>query len=123
MKKEIEDLILKIEDLLSNSNYKEFYIGKTDDLERRKKEHEDEGYNFFWEIAQGTPDIINEGEKKLIDYFKNSSSVKNKCKNENEGGGGTSQATFLYLAVRAEIKNIHDLSDDAIPLFETLPEI
>lgn len=123
MKKKIEDLIPKIENLLSNSNYKEFYVGKTDDLEKRNKEHEDEGYNLFWEIAHGIPDSISEGEKKLINYFRNKSSVKDKCENENEGGGGNNQATFLYLAVRADINSIHDFSDDAIPLFDPLPEI
>lgn len=88
----------------------EFIIGKTSDLDERKK-----GYAgmYLWPLAEGTPEVINQAEKDIVACFKNYPM----CENENEGGGGSPDATHLYLAIRMkENSTIDDLCDDMVDI-------
>lgn len=85
--------IVKIEAILSDKELTNFKIGKTDNLKRRMREHEKDGYTNFYEIAEcNSLEELNNLERDLISYFKTNS----KCANENEGGGGSISESVKY---------------------------
>ena len=72
----------------------EFKIGRTNDWERRKWEYQTEGYKNFHVIAEcSTLEEVDKLETDLIDFFGNYST----CKNENDGGGKTSESDVYYV--------------------------
>lgn len=88
----------------------EFKIRKTSDLDECKQ-----GYAgmYLWPLATGAPEVINQAEKDIVAFFKNNPM----CKNEHEGGGGSTDATLLYLAMRMkENSTIDDLCDDMVDI-------
>lgn len=90
------------------------YIGKTGNLEERRKEHEKEGYSHTEAIAEGESDVVNDTEIYLIQEFKKSDL---KCTNTNDGGGGNSNATILYVSYlydKSQMKSIDELDDDEL---------
>lgn len=89
-----------------------FYIGKTDDIEKRGKEHkEKDGLPKTVQIAYGDARTISEGEKYLIKKFKEDDKY---CQNINIGGGNPN-ADKLYISYACDLtkaKTIHELDDD-----------
>lgn len=121
MKQALQTMINAVEEKLDfRTDFIEFKIGKTDDIEKRKAQYRSEKYYYLWEIGYGTPSDVNMAEKALIEYFRDKSKNKERCKNENDGGGGNPQADKLYLAVKPEKYEIEDLLDDSFEI-ETLP--
>lgn len=104
MKNKVECAALKIIQALKNlvANEKDWnpkvYIGKTNDESRRAKEHleDPEKLVYLTVVAEGSEDDINELEKLTIELLKKSSNLNEL--NINDGGGGSSHATKLYVA-------------------------
>lgn len=85
--------IARIEQILKDCTIEEFKIGKTDDCERRKKEHQNEGYISFKELATcDTLSEVNQLETFLINLFINNS----KCGNVISGGSGCTSESDKY---------------------------
>lgn len=121
MKEALQTIIKAVEEKLKfRTDFIEFKIGKTDDLEERKAQYQSEKYYYLWEIGYGTPNDVNMAEKAIIKYFRDKSPYKERCKNENDGGGGNPKADKLYLAVKPEKYEFEDLFDDSFEI-ETLP--
>lgn len=115
MNEQIQSIIKDIENICSSNTIKQFYIGKTADVNERECEHSNNGYANFSEIAKGVPDEINKAEKELISYFLESS-LKSKCGNENNGGGGNSEADTLYIVfVRKNIQDPNEPDGSLMP--------
>ena len=96
MKEQIKSIIKDIERVCADDKIKNFYIGKTDDVNDRECEHINNGYTNFSIIAKGTSKIINKAEKELISYFQTSHLIS-KLANINNGGGGNAEADNLYI--------------------------
>lgn len=121
MEKALETIIQEIEKKLKfRTDFIEFKIGKTDDLDERRDKYRSEGYYYLWEIGCGTSSDINMAEKTLIEYFRDESPYRKRCKNKNDGGGGNPNANKLYLAVKPEKYEFEDLFDDSFEI-GTLP--
>ena len=77
-----------------------FYIGKTDNMQRRKQEHRLEGYKNIQPIAETSSiDDLNELEKILIKI--SSVFYEENLENDRDGGGGEitdSPLYYIYLA-------------------------
>lgn len=105
-----QELCEKIEkDILSMTSVSRFYVGKTDDVERRQKEHlEKENLQKTLVVAIASPIKINEIEKKVIEYFKE----KEDSRIINKGPGGEGpNGKFLYVSLNLDIKDIHEIDD------------
>ena len=77
-----------------------FYIGKTDNMQRREQEHLLEGYNNIIPIAETSSiDDLNELEKTLIKLSR--VFYEENLENNRNGGGGKitdSSIYYIYLA-------------------------
>lgn len=88
-----------------------FYIGKSQDVELRQLQHQDEGYFHSVEIAHSdSAEIIDKAERHLIERFKN---VQMPITFDNiyKGGGGNTKADKIYVSLRFTIKSIDELED------------
>ena len=107
---DIRELCEMIENsIISMETVRKFYIGKTDNIERRREEHSvEDGYQLTKQIAEGTPEQINKAEKQAIAYFKK----KGDERFENKGDGGEGpDGNLLYISLGLEITDINDLED------------
>lgn len=115
MKKQIKSIIKNIESVCADDTIKNFYIGKTDNINDRECEHINNGYTNFSVIATGASDIINNAEKELISYFR-TSRLKSKLDNINNGGGGNAEADTLYIVfVRCNVEDISEVYGSLMP--------
>lgn len=115
MKEQIKSIIKDIENVCDGDTIKKFYIGKTDNVNDREFEHINNGYTNFSIIATGTPDIINHAEIALISYFQ-TSRLKSKLVNINNGGGGNAEADTLYIVfVRCNVEDISEVDGSFMP--------
>lgn len=109
MKEQIKSIIKDIESVCADDTIKNFYIGKTDNVNDQECEHINNGYTNFSIIAKGTSKIINKAEKELISYFR-TSRLKSKLANINNGGGGNTKANTLYIVfVRCNVEDISEV--------------
>ena len=116
MKEQIKSIIKDIESICADDTIKNFYIGKTDDVNDRECEHINNGYTNFSIIATGASDIINYTETALISYFR-TSPLKSKLVNINNGGGGNAEADTLYIVfVRCNVEDISEVDGSLMPL-------
>ena len=107
----IED---RLSEFLHNSRFSSFYIGQTNDFERRAEEHRNkEGYNYVWSIAEGSPSAINQAEIDLINFFRKNQVIP--LDNKIDGGAGNDSNT-IYVAVRATINEVGDLYDGLVSI-------
>lgn len=107
---EIQQLFIQIDKFLDDyTNVESFKIGKTDDPKAREEDYHVEDYSFFHVIAVGEKKEISKAEKDLILYFMTQSRHKEKCANEQEGGGSPN-ATMLYIALKIKDISIKDLN-------------
>ncbi|EEX17423.1 hypothetical protein [Prevotella veroralis] len=115
MKEQIKSIIKDIERVCADDTIKNFYIGKTDDVNDRECEHINNGYTNFSVIATGASDIINYTETALISYFR-TSRLKSKLVNINNGGGGNAEADNLYIVfVRCNVEDISEVDGSLMP--------
>ena len=115
MKEQIKSIIKDIESVCADNTIKNFYIGKTDDVNDRECEHINNGYTNFSIIAKGASDIINYTETALISYFR-TSPLKSKLVNINNGGGGNAEADTLYIVfVRCNVEDISEVDGRLMP--------
>lgn len=116
MKEQIKSIIKDIENVCDGDTIKKFYIGKTENVNDRECEHINNGYTNFSVIAKGTSNIINNAEKELISYFQ-TSRLKSKLANINNGGGGNTKANTLYIVfVRCNVEDISEVDGSLMPL-------
>lgn len=115
MKEQIKSIIKDIENVCDGDTIKKFYIGKTDNVNDRECEHINNGYTNFSIIAKGASNIINNAEKELISYFQ-TSRLKSKLVNINNGGGGNAEADTLYIVfVRCNVEDISEVDGSLMP--------
>ena len=115
MKEQIKSIIKDIENVCDGDTIKKFYIGKTDNVNDRECEHINNGYTNFSIIAKGASNIINNAEKELISYFQ-TSPLKSKLANINNGGGGNAEADTLYIVfVRCNVEDISEVDGSLMP--------
>lgn len=115
MKEQIKSIIKDIESICADDTIKNFYIGKTDNVNDRECEHINNGYTNFSIIAKGASDIINYTETALISYFR-TSPLKSKLVNINNGGGGNAEADTLYIVfVRCNVEDISEVDGSLMP--------
>ena len=115
MKEQIKSIIKDIENVCNGDTIKKFYIGKTDNVNDRECEHINNGYTNFSIIAKGASNIINNAEKELISYFQ-TSRLKSKLVNINNGGGGNAEADTLYIVfVRCNVEDISEVDGSLMP--------
>lgn len=80
------------------SNYRpKIYIGKTDDIEMREKEHEKEGYAYTLHLASGPSDSISELETDLIQILRHVDWCE--VSNKQSASAGNPKATELYICL------------------------
>ena len=113
-KDEIERIKRLVEEKLNTfSNLEEFTIGKANDCEKRFKTYYlKKGYTAYTILAEGNAEEINSVEKTLIEFFRKHPTLGKTCANINYGGGGSSEATQLYVAAKYILKKDTDLYDD-----------
>ena len=115
MKEQIKSIIKDIESICADDTIKNFYIGKTDNVNDRECEHINNGYTNFSIIAKGASDRINYTETALISYFR-TSPLKSKLVNINNGGGGNAEADTLYIVfVRCNVEDISEVDGRLMP--------
>ena len=105
-----EELFQLLKEKLESMKFlKKFYIGKTNDIECRRKQHRDEGYSETIEIAHGDYESIKKAEEYLIKMFKDNCL----CDNEQVGGGPKGNKLYIsYTCDFAGAKSIDELDDD-----------
>ena len=115
MKEQIKSIIKDIERVCADDTIKNFYIGKTNNVNDRECEHINNGYTNFSIIAKGASNIINNAEKELISYFQ-TSRLKSKLVNINNDGGGNAEADTLYIVfVRCNVEDISEVDGSLMP--------
>lgn len=99
MERTLEAKLSVIEDRLMCEDINFFKIGKSNDSRARFNQHnsDEEFWHFLSIIARGSAESVNQAECDLIDYFRQHPTLKDKCQNDNRGGGGNEQATELYI--------------------------
>ena len=103
----IEGLYQKLKEKITTaSNLEEFYIGRTDDLEQRRKIHlQKDKLPFTLSLAKGKKDIISKAEEYLQSKYMDNP----KCSNERIGGG--SKGGILYISYKNSISNMKTIDD------------
>lgn len=117
MKENLDLLVEAISERMKWEGYECFYIGKTNDIECRREEHWEKGFNETFELAKGKPEIISEYETDLIRKCENMPGIRN----QKEGSNGNEKASTLYVSFMHVISDTSRLFDDTIPLKEGLP--
>lgn len=137
MHPDIKKILPQIEYWLSCKEIAEFKIGFTCDINRREREHIQNGFDKLYPIARSKNiPIIRQAEIDLIDYFKvpitTNSELENKCKNDiNQAGTGDECNNedgivfYLYIVVKFNKASISKPADTHVEslLFNDMPLI
>lgn len=93
----IEVIVKDVKEQLIDVFSPKIYVGKTNNFQRRKKEHKEEGFVYTLLISKGKPNEISMLEKGLIKKLKQ---IEN-CKilNEIEASVGNCEAEILYISL------------------------
>ncbi|MBO5834813.1 MAG: GIY-YIG nuclease family protein [Bacteroidales bacterium] len=98
------DALIEIKGFITQFPTAKFKIGKTNDYQRRQKEHELDGYTHFQVIAESTSlEDINELEQVLIKF--STAFYKDNIENERNGKGGNisnSNNYYIYLISKSK---------------------
>lgn len=87
-----------------------FKIGKTSNLDTREDDYQENGYHKVIKICSGEAKEISDAEIALTKYFRDDSKYKERCDNRRDGGG-SSDATILYIALRINDISIQHLNE------------
>jgi len=87
-----------------------FKIGKTSNLDTREDDYQENGYHKVIKICSGEAKEISDAEIALTRYFRDDSKYKERCDNRRDGGG-SSDATILYIALRINDISIQHLNE------------
>ena len=87
-----------------------FKIGKTSNLNIREDDYQENGYHKVIKICSGEAKEISDAEIVLTKYFRDDSKYKERCDNRRDGGG-SSDATILYIALRINDISIQHLNE------------
>ena len=87
-----------------------FKIGKTSNLATREDDYQENGYHKVIKICSGEAKEISDAEIALTRYFRDDSKYKERCDNRRDGGG-SSDATILYIALRINDISIQHLNE------------
>jgi hypothetical protein len=118
MKENLDLLVEAISERMKREGYECFYIGKTNDIERRREEHQKEGFNETFVLAKGKPVLISKYETELIKECKNK---KLKIENKEEFSTGNENALYLYVSFKHKIEDISELYNDTFLLSNDFP--
>lgn len=104
-------------DILSMTSVKQFYIGKTNNIESAKTRHKD--YDKTEAIAVSDAENISKAEIFAIDSFREDSRMDN----ERRGGAGSEKSDTLYISLKFNITHDYEIDDNAINIecYELLP--
>jgi hypothetical protein len=107
MKITFEELCEEISLIVEKEEIISFYIGKTDNIEKRK---EDEKYKDYILIPKVTGDSerISKLEEKLIENFEE----HEKCENSLSWSSGNPDADLIYLAYEEDIYSSETITPD-----------
>ena len=91
------DAIIEIKNYTNQNPHKKFYIGKTNDFQRREREHLEKGYKTFKVITKSSSiEDINELEQALIKFSR--IFYKELLENiENGGEGNVAESPIYYI--------------------------
>ncbi len=93
-------IVQQIEEAITKTKgwHPQVYIGKTQDAEKREKEHLEENppLLYFAILAEGSSQKISQLEKLCIEALSRSNKLQ--VLNKNGGGGGNPLADILYVA-------------------------
>ena len=99
MNSKIKGILKTVELQLQKDEILKFKIGKTSNPESRFGQNDYENFNLATVIAKSeNAKLIGQAEIDLIEYFRKHPTLKNKCENEQDGGGP--DATQLYLVAQ-----------------------
>lgn len=102
MNKELNKVLSVIVERLSKEEIKSFKIGKTANPDERFTSEDYDHFHYASIIAHCNDSaIITQAEEDLISYFQKHKSLKDKCCNE-QLGGGSPDATYLYIVAGRE---------------------
>lgn len=97
MNKELNSVLSLIKERLSKDDIEYFKIGKTANPDERFAGEDYDNFHYASIIAHCDDSaIITQAEEDLISYFQKHKSLKDKCRNE-QLGGGSPDATYLYI--------------------------
>lgn len=121
MDSKLSRLLLNIESRLSDNDIVAFKIGKSENSHNRFLQY-DEPYHYLGVVARGNATKINQAEIDLINWAQQRHLLANKCINTNDGGGGSSNATELYIVARRANANCgsHLLPPDELFNFQPI---
>lgn len=109
----LNTIAYSLKDFIEKYSIKEFYIGKTDNLYRRKEEHKaKDALRFTKQIAIGESIVIGEAEKFLINYFTDYSGSAKLLNKKGSGGEGNPSANILYISFNQNTTDESDPFDD-----------
>ena len=107
----IQQLCIQIDKLLDDhTDVEKFKIGKTSNLDTREDDYQENGYHKVIKICSGEAKEISDAEIALTKYFRDDSKYKKRCDNRRDGGG-SSDATILYIALRINDISIQHLNE------------
>lgn len=108
---DIQELRTQIEAFLADyPDVEKFKIGKTANWEDRENDYQEQGYNKVLRLSTDKAEKISETETTLNSYFRFESKYRNKCDNERNGGGSP-DATILYIALKMKDINVQHLNE------------
>lgn len=108
---DIHVLRTKIEEFLNDhTDVEKFKIGKTGNWDEREDDYQEDGYHKVIKLCSGEAKEISDAEITLTKYFRKDSTHKDKCDNQRDGGG-SSNATILYIALKMNDISIEHLSE------------
>ena len=95
----ITDKIIKdIQHMLSPNYNPLIYIGKTNNLSRRTKEHSSEDFAYTLPIVKATPNLISILEENLISKLSKNPDIL--IANKESNSEGNAKATILYICIK-----------------------
>lgn len=107
----IQQLCIQIDKLLDDhTDVEMFKIGKTSNLDIREDDYQENGYHKVIKICSGNAKEISDAEIALTKYFRDDSKYKDGCDNQRVGGG-SSDATLLYIALKMDDISIQHLNE------------
>lgn len=108
----IQELCEKLyKKLKARTSLNRFYVGITNDIERRSIEHEKEGYTSTTPIATGESETIQKAEEYLLNYFAKSD-LAEYSGNISQDSLGSKNSSIIYVSLFIQPKSENELFED-----------